>query len=310
MANKGMNMAICGIQKSCKMEPGFTLVELSIVLVIIGLLIGGVLTGKSLIDAAAVRSQVSQIEEYFSAINTFQAKYGGLPGDLNGPMVTEFGFQPRGTERGQGDGNGLIEGNCSGAVWGWFQGCGENAVFWQDLSTAGLIDANISGFDVMGINYPYMLGFNTGPTLTSNPSIYEWLPVAKMRDNMFVYSFSVEGENYLAVSTVTKIGHSLESTVDPGFTVQEAYMVDSKMDDGYPQSGKVMACYVNKEVGSSPIWSAGGGEEGSGPDHCEPETDATPYLTTNCFDNNNVAGEQEYSLKNAEALNCGLSFKY
>ena len=63
------------IPKSHK-SAGFTLIELSIVLVIIGLIIGGVLVGRDLIAAAQVRAQISQIEKYQTAVNTFRGKYG------------------------------------------------------------------------------------------------------------------------------------------------------------------------------------------------------------------------------------------
>jgi prepilin-type N-terminal cleavage/methylation domain-containing protein len=61
---------------------GFTLIELSIVLVIIGLLAGGILVGRDLIHAAVIHAQVSQIEKYTMAANTFKLKYGGWPGDI------------------------------------------------------------------------------------------------------------------------------------------------------------------------------------------------------------------------------------
>ena len=61
---------------------GFTLVELSIVLVIIGLIAGGVLVGRDLIEAAAIRQQITQVERFKTAVQTFRTKYNGLPGDL------------------------------------------------------------------------------------------------------------------------------------------------------------------------------------------------------------------------------------
>jgi len=51
---------------------GFTLVELSIVLVIIGLIAGGILVGQDMIEAATVRAQISQIEKYETAANAFR----------------------------------------------------------------------------------------------------------------------------------------------------------------------------------------------------------------------------------------------
>jgi prepilin-type N-terminal cleavage/methylation domain-containing protein len=62
---------------------GFTLIELSIVLVIIGLIVGGILTGQELIKSATVRSEVSELENIETAIYAFRDKYGGLPGDLS-----------------------------------------------------------------------------------------------------------------------------------------------------------------------------------------------------------------------------------
>ena len=58
-----------------KSSSDFTLIEMSIVLVIIGLIVGGVLVGQDLIRAAYVRAQVSQIEKFNTALNTFYGKY-------------------------------------------------------------------------------------------------------------------------------------------------------------------------------------------------------------------------------------------
>lgn len=65
------------------MRHGFSLVELSIVLVILGLLVGGVLTGQSLIRAAELRSVSTEFAKYQAAVNTFRDKYFALPGDMN-----------------------------------------------------------------------------------------------------------------------------------------------------------------------------------------------------------------------------------
>ena len=58
-----------------KRESAFSLVELSIVLVILGLLVGGILGGQSLIKAAELRSITSDIESYRVAVNSFKIKY-------------------------------------------------------------------------------------------------------------------------------------------------------------------------------------------------------------------------------------------
>src|SRR5580658_7858400 len=89
---------------------GFTLIELSIVLVIIGLIVGGVLAGQDLIRAAAARAQITQIEKYNTAVNTFRGKYNALPGDMNAEAASQLGFPSRPGTYGEGDGNGVIEG--------------------------------------------------------------------------------------------------------------------------------------------------------------------------------------------------------
>src|SRR5688572_26961908 len=63
------------------MRKGFTLVELSIVLVIVGLLTAGILVAQSMISTARIQSFVRQIQEFDIAVTNFKTKFNGLPGD-------------------------------------------------------------------------------------------------------------------------------------------------------------------------------------------------------------------------------------
>ncbi|HEU5048027.1 MAG TPA: prepilin-type N-terminal cleavage/methylation domain-containing protein [Rickettsiales bacterium] len=306
---------------------GFTLVEMSIVLVLIGLLIGGVLAGRTLIDSAAVSSQISQINKYQAAVHMFETKFNYLPGDIPDPAATNNGFQSRGSYNGEGDGSGLLEGNCANTATGnggLQAGCGELAVFWQDLSTAGLIDTNVK----TGTNYPNIITPASWPntTASSTPAIQDWIPKAKVGgDAMYVYVYSGLGHNFYGVSTITKIGWSIDSTLStPGIAVQQAYNIDTKADDGLPQSGNITACYVNSQTtdGSSGASVYAAGSLGEGKNNgvtwlngtgsaCTPNTAATAYAATNCFDNNGSAGTQQYSVQfNPDRLNCALSFQF
>jgi prepilin-type N-terminal cleavage/methylation domain-containing protein len=70
-----------------KNQKGFTLVEIAIVLVIIGLLIGGILQGRSMIQNARVKRLVNDMEGLRTAVLTFQDRYSMLPGDENNANI-------------------------------------------------------------------------------------------------------------------------------------------------------------------------------------------------------------------------------
>lgn len=307
---------------------GFTLIEMSVVLIIIATIIGGVLTGKHLKDVAAQNAQISQIQKYQTAVNLFQTKYNGyLPGDIPNPYATNFGFQTRGTSAGQGDGNGVIEGygtDPHGSHCGYLEGTGETAMFWVDLSTTGLIDGTFNTASP-----------STSPssniTATSTPNLKAYFPAAKLGVANYIYVWSGgssangasctggNGQNYFGLSTISYVqttgGEIVGSTDNPGLTVQQAYNIDNKIDDGLPQSGNVTAMYSNyntPEPGAV-AWAAGQGNFGvdAGSPSYGATTAATPYATTNCYDNNGIAGTQTYSLsQNAKTPNCALSFQF
>ncbi len=299
---------------------------MAIVLVVIGLLVGAILVGRNLIDNAATRAQITQIEKYNQAVNTFRGKYGYMPGDIRDPDASNFGFQPRGLYPGQGDGDGILGENCTDTPTGlnhYAVGCsGEAAVFWEDLSSANLIDAQILGQDKISGHYPSTTVTNAPTlTLTSTPGIKDWFPPAKIAPNAFVYVFSMSSKSYFFVSTVTTLQRYIGSTLNPGITVQQAYNIDSKIDDGLPQTGTVLACYANYTASGvvapvSPIGINSGMTSGAGAynapndNYCNVLTTATPYTNYNCFDNNSSAGTQTYSMQNANIDNCALSFQF
>ncbi len=284
-------------------QRGFTLIELSIVLVIIGLIVGGVLVGQDLIRAATVRATITQIEKYNTAANTFRGKYGYLPGDIKDPEASQFGFAARGQYAGQGNGDGLLECNNSNfpLTHSGFQLCGETAMFWVDLSAAHMIDQSFS------------TATSTG-TIGNITSFDAYLPSAKLGRGNYIYTWSggwgaatVTGSDSVNYFGISAVGLLLSMEIvdnSPGLRVQEAYNIDKKMDDGLPQSGNVIALFLD----ATPHWVWDSPVDGNN----APQTTAAPGDSTTCADNGNVNGATvQYSLSQSSSnTNCALSFRF
>jgi len=230
-------------------KTGFTLIEMSIVMLIIGLIIGGILTGRDLITAAKIRATVSQIEKYNTAVRTFQLKYNRfLPGDIPDPYASQFGFVARGAYAGEGDGNDVIEG-IGGHNPNWnsatYQTGGETAMFWVDLSTAGLIkDSFNTATPITAQNL--LTGSEIDLYLPKTPIRESHITVSSRDQNIGGVTFGTgvisANENYFQVANITQLTN-IENTYLPSFTVSEAHNLDKKLDDGLPQFGKVIAAF-------------------------------------------------------------------
>jgi len=204
------------VQKS---EYGFTLVELSIVLVIIGLLIGGILVGQSLINSAKLQSQIRQFSQMDIAITNFQGKYKKLPGDSSFHSVA-----------GDGDGeleNSVLNGGTKAATLAAFDY--EIANFWRHLQQSGFLTKEYPTFSNnaasgirVGVHVPKAIlgGGKTG--------------IAPFYCNI-VNSASCSGTRYY----LANFDAGSDSNITPGTTgavaainVADMAALDTKFDDG------------------------------------------------------------------------------
>lgn len=184
----------------------FTLLELSIVLVIIGLITGGVIAGKSLIEAAQLQAVISEVNQMKVAIQTFQMKYDDIPGDMTNAW-DYWGLDcaaNANTCNGNGDGSMAHD---------------DEFMAWRHLNLAGVLPGSYTGLVISGVRV--IIGEN-------------------------VPASSMEGGGYAFHVSSDDVGNSiLAGTIDdrriigPLFTPAQASAIDTKMDDGKAWYGRV-----------------------------------------------------------------------
>lgn len=187
-------------------EAGFTLIEIAIVLVIIGLLLGGVLQGQQLIENSRVRSATNDINGIAAGAFSYQDRYGRLPGDDPGATNDRGSSWPR-TEN-AGDGNGVVEGEL-GATFDPAENS-EVAYFFQDLRSAGFI--------------------NGDPSLSGTLALPQ---------NPFGGLTSITNEPVMATDGGSALGGM--KVCMSNVTGSAATALDNQLDDGIPGSGRFRA---------------------------------------------------------------------
>ncbi len=192
-------------------QSGFTLIEIAIVLVIIGLLLGGILKGQELINSARVKNLSSDFRNIPLFIYGYQDKFKALPGDdpravanVNGTAATVGTL-----------GNGVIEG-----TWNSTNGGDESVLFWQHVRLAGLapgvttVPGTLPG-DYMPTNASGgIIGIQSGTTVVANSP-------AVGADGKAI------GGAYVICST--------------GILGKFVKQLDTQMDDGNTAAGSMMA---------------------------------------------------------------------
>lgn len=207
---------------------GFTLVELSIVLVIIGLLIGGILAAQSMIRTTKIQGFVRQIEQFDIAVYNFQTKFKGLPGDT--PVM---GCNTYSANMSCNDG--MIE--CSTSYYGpnWF--VGETADFWPVLQRGVGFNPPGGGtfssvpkpsFNVKGttVHAPALnIAPNTGAWVSAHSPYTDWVNWQNyyfIVDN--VTKFTDPADEFCATCQYYNGGATIPAP--------DALAIDTKLDDG------------------------------------------------------------------------------
>lgn len=220
------------------MRYGFSLVELSIVLVILGLLTGGILAGQSLIRASELRAVTTEYNRHVTAIQTFRDKYFALPGDMTNAekfwgtlavadtdCLTNDSTDAR-TCNGDGDGN--IELLTVRSR--------EHLRMWQQLANAGLIEGKYRGNSVtIAYNYDAVPGENVPRSKLGQAG---WAVMARsdvpVHNGWYLQIFQPNSNHWMEFGNQST--NALLLT--PALKSEEAWNLDTKLDDGKPGSGK------------------------------------------------------------------------
>lgn len=231
----------------------FTLVELAIVIVIIGLLVGGVLQGQELIQQTKIRGAISKIQGYNAAANTFRSKYNAIPGDITNPA--NFGLNaPKGsttlnvcsaigdavttTSGGGGNGDGFLN-NLFMATCQTTSG-GSPSFYGTTGFGSGGYRGEIANFFVHLSNGQFVKEAFFQPASTADVSTSgSQFPTMPVGAGMIILT---DGNQYWVLGTPkaqtsAQIASLFGNTLSPS----EAYSIDSKLDDGNPSTGVINA---------------------------------------------------------------------
>lgn len=225
---------------NCSYRQAFTLVELSIVLVILGLLTGGILTGQSLIKAAELRSVITEIQRHQTALQSFNDQYMDIPGDMK--TATQYwgddnaacadAAVTNGTPGTcNGDGDGRIE---DGGV---INATGERFEYWRQLALAGLIEGSYTGLAGSLSVGDHLYGLNS-PASKFPQGVWSVGYLGAQSGHAVVFNGNYDNIMILGIkdSVTGKIQNPL-------LKPEEMWNIDTKLDDGKPGRGKIIARY-------------------------------------------------------------------
>ena len=195
------------IENKSSTEAGFTLVEIAIVLVIIGLLLGGVLKGQEMITQAKIKNIINDFNGVTVAVTSYQDRYRAIPGDDQNAS-TRWTTQAPASGNGDGVVLGAYNANDTSGTGGAPAAAAESNLFWQHLRIAGFVPGLTVG-----------TGSGTPPPNATG--------------GLIGVESGVVGTSGLGFTSTIVCFSNLPEKV--------ASAVDGQMDDGQPASGQVRA---------------------------------------------------------------------
>ena len=219
---------------------GFTLIEIAIVLVIIGLLLGGVLKGQELINSAKVKNLAADFKNVPLYIYGYQDKYRALPGDDSLVQSHVGAAATLATTPAGNQGNGLIEG-----LWDSNTVTDESIVFWQHVRMAG--------FAAGGTVVPAALANDQDPYLPQNAvggrigveSGSANPPIASLRGSYVICSKHILG----------KFAKQIDTTMDDGVSNTGSIMITADKTSGQARTAGGEAAVLPANVADDTLYT-------------------------------------------------------
>ncbi|MFT7087254.1 MAG: prepilin-type N-terminal cleavage/methylation domain-containing protein [Rickettsiales bacterium] len=277
-------------------KKAFSLIELSIVLIIIGLLIAGVTGGASLIKNASLRSVGTEARGYQTAVNGFFDRYTAYPGDYNSLIPGTFSADTTLTTNATGvfgNNDGQIQYYAPNATNTTADNRLEGNIAWQHLKNDGFVDASFTpgNADITGGALVNTFVLTAASTAVPAVDTVAGMPASKIgRGAGWAFDYVTNHNVIILTGTVTApttAASTAAITMTPtaALTPSDARAIDIKSDDGIANAGKIRSVGGNDATTAGTLQNganiADQAEDGCNDSGGSTATNTAAYSTTN-----------------------------